>query len=179
MRTNNSSNDLESRAILALRALLNQISVIRLKDIRRESIGSGGDCVLLADIDVLGHSHTLACEVKPSIQAESLRSWLETPLGRQRETRVLIAPCLSAEAQALCKRSHAGFLDLDGNARISLGEVFIGRRNTGCRTARRLVDRPARPIARKPLREGAFVMPMPPRAQSVGSYNPGDHKIMA
>ena len=148
MRAGDSLNDLERSATAALRTLLNQVSAIRLKEIRRELSGSGGDSVLFADIDVLGRGYTLVCEVKPSIQPESLRSWLETPVGREREARVLIAPHLSAEAQALCKRSHAGFLDLEGNARISLGEVFIGRRNIACRSANRQVNCPSRPIGK-------------------------------
>jgi hypothetical protein len=44
-------------------------------------------------------------------------------------TPVLIAPYLSPEAQTLCKERDAGFLDLEGNARLSPGEVFIGKRS--------------------------------------------------
>jgi hypothetical protein len=43
-------------------------------------------------------------------------------------TPVIIAPYLSPESQALCKESQAGFLDLEGNARLALGEVFIVKR---------------------------------------------------
>jgi hypothetical protein len=41
-------------------------------------------------------------------------------------TPVVIAPYLSPEAQAICKQSRVGFLDLEGNARLSVDEVFIG-----------------------------------------------------
>ena len=41
---------------------------------------------------------------------------------------VLIAPYLSPEAQALCNESKTGFIDLEGNVRLALGEVFIVKR---------------------------------------------------
>lgn len=126
MKTKDSKDQLETRAAEALRALLGQVSAIKLKQIRRESKGS-----VFADVDVLGHRHTLACEVKASAHPEKLRStlrqWNSAP--RQEATiPVLIAPYLSPEAQAICKESHAGFIDLEGNARLAMGEVFIGKR---------------------------------------------------
>jgi hypothetical protein len=119
-----SMDDLELRAAEALRTVLGQVSVVKLKEIRRESKGS-----VLADVDVLGHRHTLACEVKANSRPEDLR----TALHRLTEVRknvipVVIAPYLSDEAQSVCKENHTGFLDLKGNARLNLGEVFIGKR---------------------------------------------------
>jgi hypothetical protein len=126
MRTKNSTKDLEHRAAEALRTVLAQVSVIKVKEIRYESKGS-----VLADVDVLGHRHTLACEVQSSAQPGSLRTALQqlnTHYGNGPAIPVLIAPYLSPEAQAMCKESQAGFLDLEGNARLALGEVFIGKR---------------------------------------------------
>ncbi len=128
MKTRSSMDELELRAIEALRSLLRQVLVIKLRDIRRRAKGA-----VLAHVDVLGHSHTLACKVRASARPENLH----TELGRlHRDTThhngslitVLIAPNLSPEAQAACKESHAGFLDLEGNARLEMGEVFIGKR---------------------------------------------------
>jgi hypothetical protein len=42
---------------------------------------------------------------------------------------VLIAPRLSPEAQALCKENQVGFLDLEGNARLTVGDFFIVMRS--------------------------------------------------
>jgi len=126
MKTKNSMDDLELRATEALRALLGQVSVIKLKEIRRASKGS-----VLADIDVLGHRHTLACEVRPNAQPENLRTALRELNNSHRKDAtipVVIAPFMSPEAQAVCKESHAGFIDLEGNARLAMGEVFIGKR---------------------------------------------------
>jgi hypothetical protein len=65
------NSELELRATEALRGLLEQVSVIKLRDIRREAKG-----VVLAHVDVLGHSHILACEVRASARPENLRSEL-------------------------------------------------------------------------------------------------------
>src|ERR1700691_511997 len=129
-------NDLEGRAISALCALLGEVSVVKLKEVRREAGRSAGDIGLVAQVDVLGHSHTLACRINTSAQPEKLRSSLRKLRDGAAQldgasTPVIIAPYLSPEAQALCKESDAGFIDLEGNARIALGEVFIGNRSLG------------------------------------------------
>lgn len=126
MKTRTPMDELEMRATEALRSLLGQVSVIKLKEIRRESKGS-----VLADVDVLGHRHTLACQVKPNAQPDDLRTALRNLSNTNRKDAaipVMIAPYMSPEAQALCKESHAGFIDLEGNARLAMGEVFIGKR---------------------------------------------------
>lgn len=132
-----SMDDLEYRATEALKALLGQVSVIKLKEIRRQPKGP-----MLARIDVLGHSHTLACEIGSSEQPENLRSALrhlrnDASRFNGAATPVLIAPHYSAEAQALCKESATGYIDLEGNARLALGEVFIGKRSMPCKAAPR------------------------------------------
>jgi hypothetical protein len=127
-------NDLEVRATEALKSLLEEVSAVKLKDMKREPPARGGATEILAHIDIHGHSHTLACEVnadtRPSKIRASLRKLQDCAAHLAGEaTPVLIAPYLSPETQALCKESHAGFLDLQGNARLSLGEVFIGKRS--------------------------------------------------
>jgi hypothetical protein len=125
MKTKSSMDELELRATEALRSLLGQVSVIKLKEIRHEK-GS-----MLADIDVLGHRHTLACEVKANVKPENLRTALRNLNNKERKDAtipVVIAPYMSPEAQAMCKESQAGFIDLEGNARLAMGEVFIGKR---------------------------------------------------
>jgi hypothetical protein len=140
MKTNrlkSSSDDLENRATEALRALLAQVSVIKLKEIRHQSKGP-----MIACVEVLGHSYTLACEIKLAGEGESLRNALrelrnDLSCCDGAATPVLIAPHFSPEAQALCKESATGYLDLEGNARLALGEVFIGKRSMPCRAAER------------------------------------------
>ena len=134
MKTDWAANELEVRAAEALKSLLEQVSAVKLKEMKRESPARGPATEILALIDIYGHSHTLACEVnadtRPSKVRASIRNLQDCAANLAGETTlVLIAPYLSPEAQALCKQNHAGFLDLEGNARLSLGEVFIGKRS--------------------------------------------------
>ena len=121
--------EMNFRAAEALKSVLSQVSTLKLKEIRRASAGAGGGAGFVACVDVLGRSHTLACAVKTDARPGSLPEALKELHERAGDaTPVLIASYLSPEAQALCKESHAGFLDLEGNARINIGEVFIGKR---------------------------------------------------
>jgi hypothetical protein len=134
MKTDRAATELEVRGTEALKALLNQVSAVKLKEMKHETPVRGRTAEILVHIDIYGHSHTLACEVnadtRPSKVRASLRKLQDCAANLACEaTPVLIAPYLSPEAQALCKESHAGFLDLEGNARLSLGEVFIGKRS--------------------------------------------------
>jgi hypothetical protein len=134
MKSNAALVDLESRAIDALKAVLGQVSVIKLKEMRREAHTEGRSVEILADIDVFGHTHLLACEVKTHGEPAQLRATLRNMRNDGASlagnvTQVIIAPYLSPEAQQVCKESDAGFLDLEGNARLSFGEVFIGMRS--------------------------------------------------
>ena len=129
MKSNKESLELSTVAAEALTALLKKVSGIRLKEMRRESPGG-----ILARIDVFGHSHVLACEVNSDAEPNRLRTALHdlqtgTAQVAAGATPVLIAPYLPPEAQALCKENRAGYLDLEGNARLSVGEVFIGMRS--------------------------------------------------
>ncbi len=133
MKTGEGKHDLEVRAAAALKALLAEVSTIKLREIRHQSAQTGRDRGLTAYVDVFGHHHTLACGVPCDGQPSHVRSALEElrhgaaqlPDGA---TPVIIAPYLSPESEALCKESKAGFLDLEGNARLALGEVFIVKR---------------------------------------------------
>lgn len=149
MKTNSSTNDMEFRATEALRALLGQVSAIKLKEIRRVPRGP-----MLARVEVLGHAHTLACEINDSARPEGLRNALQSLIEKAARydsaaTPVLIASYLSPEAQALCKQCDAGYVDLEGNARLALGEVFIGKRSLPCRNS----------IANRSLRSAPVVVP--------------------
>ncbi|MGA9060571.1 MAG: hypothetical protein WB341_02795 [Terracidiphilus sp.] len=160
MKSNTVSTELELRAAKALAALLGQVSGIKLKEMRRESPSRGRAAGILARIEVFGHSHMLACEVNSDAEPGRLRAALRdlqdgaAQLGGE-ATPVLIAPYLSPEAQALCKENQAGFLDLEGNARLSVGEVFIVMRSLPCRVASDLATATPRPPVRSPASPAA------------------------
>jgi hypothetical protein len=156
MKTNTATTELEIRAAEALAAVLAQISGVKLKGMRREPASRDLAGGFLAQIDVFGHSHTLACEVRFDAEPGHLRDVLRDFHGGIPHlpgdvTPIIIAPYLSPEAQALCKESHTGFLDLEGNARLSVGELFIGMRSLPCRAA----SRPAAASPKPPARSDA------------------------
>jgi hypothetical protein len=141
--------ELESRATEALTALLRRISAIRLLEMKRETwprdhfSGAAARTMLahripshriLAQIEIYGHRHTLACEVYPDGEPNRLREALRENQAAPSPvlsdaTPILIAPYLSPEAQELCKQSKAGFLDFEGNARLAVDQVFIVMRS--------------------------------------------------
>jgi hypothetical protein len=136
-----------------LAAVLAQISGVKLKEMRREPASGGQIAGFWAWIDVFGHSHTLACEVRANAEPGHLREALrDFHSGASHlpgdATQVIIAPYLSPEAQAVCKESDAGFLDLEGNARLAVGELFIGMRSL----PRRASSRPAAAFPKPPAR---------------------------
>lgn len=130
----NSLQTSRNRAAEALQSVLRQVSQIKLKDIDVDSPRADLKVDILAHIDVQGHSHTLVCKVRASGRPDHVRMALEEFQGQASEfsgnaTPVLIAPRFSEEAKALCRECKAGFLDLEGNARLDLGDVFIGKRS--------------------------------------------------
>ena len=133
MKMSESRVEINFRAAAALKAVLSEVSTLKLMELRCESAPSGRGTGFVVRVDVLGHLHTLACAVKVDVRPGNLRAALRELHESAAHvagdaTPVLIAPYLSPEAQALCKESDAGFLDLEGNARIAIGEVFVGKR---------------------------------------------------
>jgi hypothetical protein len=125
---------LESEAIEALRETLRQISVIKVKEISEVAHRRRGEKMILGHIEIYGHAHLLACKIAPDCGTERVKSALEDLHSVKRERGVvtipiLIAPTMSDEAQNLCRESGVGFLDLEGNARLYLDEVFIVKRS--------------------------------------------------
>ena len=133
MRMVDSAQAAKNRAADALRAVLHHVSAIKLKEIDMDSPGPDLKVDLLAHVDVYGHSHTLVCKVEASGRPDHVRTALKVLRSHADElegnaTPVFIAPRMSEEAKALCGESNTGFLDLEGNARLVLGDVFIVKR---------------------------------------------------
>ena len=134
MNTGTVLTEFETRAAEALTALLGRVSAIKLRKLQCGSQPRSRFTAILAHIEVFGHSHILACEADPFGDTDQLRAMLREWRGDAASlaadlTPVLIVPHLSPETQAICKQSQIGFLDLEGNARLSVGEVFIGMRS--------------------------------------------------
>ncbi len=124
----------ENEAIDALRKTLGQISVIKIKEIELEDHRPRGEKTIIARVEIYGHAHKLVCKIIDSSDSHDLQGAFPE-LGKLQArfagntTPVLIAPSLSEEAQNTCRESNIGFLDLEGNARLYLDEVFIVKRS--------------------------------------------------
>jgi hypothetical protein len=133
MRIVDSAQAAKNLAADALRAVLHHVSAIKLKEIEMDSPGPDLKVDLLAHVDVYGHSHTLVCKVEASGRPDHVRTALEALRSHAdgldgNATPVFITPRISEETKAMCGESKTGFLDLEGNARLDLGEVFIVKR---------------------------------------------------
>jgi hypothetical protein len=120
-----------SRAAEALKTVLRQVSQVKVSTIDLPDPDLKIDIV--AHVYVHGHRRKLVCRVNASGRPEHILVALEELQGFASQfdgdaTPVIIAPHLTEEAKALCGERRAGFLDLAGNARIDLGDVFISRR---------------------------------------------------
>jgi hypothetical protein len=116
----------------AIRALLQQIPVVSLNSLEIETRVQNKQVDLLASVDVAGEHHILVCETKQSGQPRFVRDAIYQLRDYLREfpkaaTPVVIAPFLSPESQKLCLQNGVSFLDLEGNARLAFGTVFIDR----------------------------------------------------
>lgn len=131
------------RAVEALRLLLEQVPAIEHLDVQQEiPYGADHGVDLIARFDAFGHRHTLVCEVKSTGQPRHVRAallQLRDYVERQANDAVplFIAPYLSARAQALCREYDTGFIDLEGNARLVSGGIFIDRQVAGKPAAER------------------------------------------
>jgi hypothetical protein len=129
--------ELETRAEKALMETLAQMSCVELKRLERACAASRRPSRIFAHVEVLGHNQTLICTVERDGELDHIRAGLRrslTGVARHADNAipVVIAPYFSPEAQAACETSGVGFLDLEGNAHLILGEVFIAERSVPC-----------------------------------------------
>lgn len=125
-------NETETKAIAALRAVLDQVPAIKIRSITRALRVGRAQPDIVVKLSVAGRSHVLACEVKESGQPRFVRTGLlELRHALAHSSRdmipVLIAPFLSSKAQSLCREHGAGFLDLEGNVRLAFDGVYVER----------------------------------------------------
>ncbi len=140
----------ESKRILAIEALksvLTHVSGVKLKnvDVDAQQLESVVDIVV--QIEVYGRAHTLACMLvssdEPQQARESILEFCSCAVhGAKNATPVLIAPRLSSDLQRLGRETGAGVLDLEGNARIELGETFIACQHLSRPDTHRKAPRP-------------------------------------
>jgi len=122
----------EARAGEALRGLLEKIPILQIKGIEAEAVSGDWEPDLIARLLVDGRQHLLICEYKSNGQPRYARSALlelrnYVAQRAPQATPVFIAPYISPAVRQLCEEKGVGYLDLEGNARIAFGGVFIER----------------------------------------------------
>ena len=116
--------------------ILNKIPILEQISI----VGGGGS--MDAGIDYLiqvrtsKESYILACEIKDNGQPRYVRSAIKSLLaymyGRESVmTPVLLAPYLGQDSRELCSENNISFLDMEGNALLKFGGVYIDHRVPG------------------------------------------------
>lgn len=116
----------------ALRELLEKVSIIQIEDINAAATSKHWTPNLIARLLVGGREQLLICEYKSNGQPRYARSALlelRNYIAQRapEATPVFIAPYISPAVKQLCEEQDAGYLDLQGNARIVFDGVFIER----------------------------------------------------
>lgn len=125
-------NDVEIRASEVLRKLLEQLPIVEIGRMELEPAAGNWTPAFLAHLTTAGRPHVLVCDVKSNGQPRYVRMALlqlrdyVAQHGPQ-AIPVLIAPYLSPAARALCREKAVAYLDLQGNAWMAFGGVFIER----------------------------------------------------
>ena len=132
LKNPNSMKKPEARAGDALRRLLEKIPILHIEGIEAEAVSGDWEPDLIARLLVEGRQHLLICEYKSNGQPRYARSALlelrNYIANRAPEaTPVFIAPYISPAVRRLCEENDVSYLDLEGNARIAFGGVFIER----------------------------------------------------
>jgi len=132
MKEANPMKEAEARAGEALRGLLEKIPILQIKGIEAEAVSGDWEPDLIARLLVDGRQHLLICEYKSNGQPRYARSALlelrnYVAQRAPQATPVFIAPYISPAVRQLCEEKGVGYLDLEGNARIAFGGVFIER----------------------------------------------------
>jgi hypothetical protein len=118
----------------ALKGMFEEFSAVKVKDIRLKSPGPHRRKDILVQVDVYGHNHGLVFRMGSKSDPSHIRlalTELQDDVHRfdKELTPIFVAPSLTAEAQSICRASHANFLDLEGNAFLVLDEAFFAKRS--------------------------------------------------
>lgn len=125
-------NKTELQGREALESLLSQIPVIGIRDVQWERPLASQEVDLIVHLQTAEQPYQLFCDILPSGQPRYVNHALlkmreEVTRGGPEVVPILIAPYFSPATRDVCQQNHVGYLDLEGNARISFGSVFIDR----------------------------------------------------
>ena len=132
---------LETRAVDAIRELLDHVPGVEIDSVEYESkVDRAFRVDGLIGLSYFGESYALVVEVKSNGAPRFVRSGvyqLESYLARMRRSAeanggrflipMLVSPYLSPESRAICTDQDVAYLDLVGNARLAFDTVYIER----------------------------------------------------
>jgi len=135
MYTTNRTITKRVQAVEALKTVLSHVSGVKLGTINMVSPVAEEAADIVAHVQIYGRHHTLACMVvpdaEPHIVRDSVMQFCDRAVrGADNATPILIAQRFTPELQILSREIRAGLIDLQGNARIECGEMFIACQNT-------------------------------------------------
>jgi len=123
---------LENRAVEAVTDLLRQVEVVESVDVETRPGSRDPDVDFVIRVAAGDRRHTLLCEVKRNGQPRHVRAAVPMLLiaaarADDDAVPVFVAAYLSPAARAVCSELGAGYVDLEGNARLVFGGVFVER----------------------------------------------------
>ena len=134
--------NIEKQALDALRKALADVPDIQALEVDVADPLAGSPVDLVCHITFNGQKRLLVGEVKSNGQPRHVQSalfeltrYVEKQQGSV--TPIFVAPYLSEDARALCIDNNVGYLDLEGNARITFPGFFMSRSVAGKPTAER------------------------------------------
>lgn len=125
-------DELEQKAAEVIRACLEDVPSVKIKGLEMERDFKGYRADLVTTVSTpMGTTRYLVAEIKatgePRVAREALnqlwRNWANQP----DVVPVFIAPYISPKSAEICKQDNAGYMDLAGNCRLVLDNVFIER----------------------------------------------------
>ena len=121
---------LEQEGAAELERLLKRVPRIRLKSFKTQTMNHGAHFDLEVRLELDGQQHTLIVEMKANGQPRYAREailQLKSIAGHSHPpaTPVLVAPFLSPSTRELCTQEGVSYLDLEGNARLAFGSVYL------------------------------------------------------
>ena len=124
--------ELGQKAAEAMRACLEDVPSIKIKGVETERDFKGCRADLVTTVSTLmGTTRFLVAEIRatgePRVAREALnqlwRNWANQP----DVVPVFIAPYISQKSAEICKQDNTGYVDLAGNCRLVLDNVFVER----------------------------------------------------
>jgi len=132
MKTPPAGTETVRQAERALRACLERVPFVKIRNIRRHVREGNTGTDLQIEVGTPTGFHRIVAEVKTSGQPRHARDAVNRILVLRNALRnaygVFVAPYISDASAEICEKEHVGFVDLSGNCRLCFARVYIEQR---------------------------------------------------